>query len=79
MQDFHTATPCPLFSSAKDAPVSVGEMAAAHLALFYEKPLQDVFVSITASAENLNQPIAAASSTYSISGSKSVSSELAAL
>ncbi|XP_015668477.1 centromere protein O [Protobothrops mucrosquamatus] len=63
----------------KDAPVSVDEMAAAHLALFYEKPLQDVFISITASAENLNQPIAAASSSCSISGSKSVPSEVAAL
>ncbi|XP_070788305.1 centromere protein O isoform X1 [Pituophis catenifer annectens] len=59
---------------AKDAPISVDEMAAAHLALFYEKPLQDVFISITASVENLNQPIAAASSSYS-----SVPSEVAAL
>ncbi|XP_058020785.1 centromere protein O isoform X2 [Ahaetulla prasina] len=58
---------------AKDAPVSVDEMAAAHLALFYEKPLQDVFISITASIENLNQPIAATSSSYS-----SVPSEFAA-
>ncbi|KAK9412244.1 centromere protein O, partial [Crotalus adamanteus] len=28
---------------AKNAPVSVDEMAAAHLALFYEKPLQDPY------------------------------------
>lgn len=49
-------------------------MAAAHLALFYEKPLQDVFISIKASVGNLNQPIAAASSSYS-----SVPSEVAAL
>ncbi|XP_032072288.1 centromere protein O [Thamnophis elegans] len=50
---------------AKDAPKSVGEMAAAHLPLFYEKPLQEVFISITASDDNLNQSIAAASSSYS--------------
>ncbi|XP_070590967.1 centromere protein O [Erythrolamprus reginae] len=47
--------------TAKDAPVSVVEMAAAHLALFYEKSLQDVFISITASVENLNQSSAGTS------------------
>ncbi|XP_026571734.1 centromere protein O [Pseudonaja textilis] len=56
------ALPTKVTVVCKDAPVSVDEMAAAHLALFYEKPLQDVFLSITVSAENLNQPIAAGTS-----------------
>ncbi|XP_062981587.1 centromere protein O [Elgaria multicarinata webbii] len=42
----------------EDAPASLAEMAAVHLALFHEKPLHEVFSSITASAENLSQSIA---------------------
>ncbi|ETE71978.1 Centromere protein O, partial [Ophiophagus hannah] len=73
------ALPTKVTVVCKDAPVSVDEMAAAHLALFYEKPLQDVFISITVSAENLNQPIAAGTTSSSISGGKSVLSKVAAL
>ncbi|XP_063156793.1 centromere protein O isoform X2 [Candoia aspera] len=62
----------------EDAPASLAEMAAAHLALFYEKPLQEVFISISASAENLSQPITLASSFYSTSGGRRVPSEAAA-
>ncbi|KAM6464964.1 centromere protein O isoform 2-T3 [Liasis olivaceus] len=63
----------------EDAPAPMAEMAAVHLALFYEKPLQEAFISITASAENLSQPITLASSFHSASGGRRVPSEAAAL
>ncbi|XP_042319637.1 centromere protein O isoform X2 [Sceloporus undulatus] len=43
--------------TCKDAPASLAEVAADHMALFREKPLPKVFSAITASTETLSQSV----------------------